>query len=332
MRRSLRPVVLAIGLAYLVWRGLTSDVYELDILMVAIVFGLYAAAVDFAWGYAGILLLGSALFFGLGAYGAGFALDRGWEPLLIFPLAMLSASVVAAVIGFVAFRRGASQVHFGLIGLALALAFERIAVSAQDLTGGSNGMIGLPRPLLGGAVDLTTSTDLYWVLVTVAALAILFLYALQASAWGDAVRAVRMDERKAAALGYDVLAIKLQVLALVAALVALSGAMFACVTGTAYPALFGVALNMQVLVWVALGGAGTLLGPFVVAAGLKVTESYLSDVALDYYLLVLGIVFVVVVIALPAGLGGLARTLLRRAGARPERGELPAELARDTKS
>jgi ABC-type branched-subunit amino acid transport system permease subunit len=94
--------------------------------------------------------------------------------------------------------------------------------------------------------------------------------------------------------------------------------MFTSVTGTPYPALFGVALNMQVLVWVALGGAGTLLGPFVVAAGLKVTESYLSDVALDYYLLVLGTVFVVVVITLPAGLGGLVRTVLRRVGARAE--------------
>jgi ABC-type branched-subunit amino acid transport system permease subunit len=306
-----RPVLLGVGLAYLAWRGVTSDVYELDILMLAVVFGLYAAAVDFAWGYGGILLLGSALFFGLGAYGAGFALDRGWEPLLIYPLAMVCASSVAVLIGFVAFRRGASQVHFGLIGLALALAFERIAVTAQDLTGGSNGLIGLPRPVLGGMVDLSSSTDMYTAVVAVAALAVLTLYVLQGSAWGDAVRAVRMDERKAAALGYDVVAIKLQVLALVAALVALAGAMFTSVTGTAYPALFGVALNMQVLVWVALGGAGTLLGPFVVAAGLKVTESYLSDVALDYYLLVLGVVFVVVVIALPAGLGGLARTLLR---------------------
>ncbi|HEX7299459.1 MAG TPA: branched-chain amino acid ABC transporter permease [Solirubrobacteraceae bacterium] len=328
MRFSWRLALAGLGLAYLVWRGLTADLYGLDILMVAVVFGMYASAVDLAWGYAGILLLGSALFFGIGAYGAGFALDRGWEPLLVYPLAMACASLLAVVIGFVGFRRGASQVHFGLIGLALSLVFERIAVSEADITGGSNGLIGLPRPVLAGVVDLSNSVDLYTAVVVVVVVVVVALYLLQASAWGDAVRAVRMDERKAASLGYDVLAIKLQVIGLVAAVIALAGALFTSVNGTAYPALFGIVVNMQALVWVALGGAGTLLGPLLVATALKLTESYLSDAALDYYQLLLGLAFVVVVVALPAGLGGVPRIARKHAALLLDRRARKADPAR----
>lgn len=296
-------------LGYLLWAGVSTDPYDLDVLAVALVFGLYAAGVDLSWGYGGILLLGSALYFGLGAYAMAFALQRGWEPVLAYALGSGAAVVVGLAIALVGFRVRASQVHFGLMGLAISLLFQRLAVSAYDLTGGSNGLTVATRPDLGGIVDLSSSTSYYFFVVVVVAVVVGGLYAALGSAWGDAVRAVRVDETKAEALGYHVLAVKLQVSALAAGVIALAGTLFAPVSGTAYPDLFGIVLSMQALVWVALGGPGSLLGPVLVAVLLKELESYLSSFLIDYYLLILGAIFMVVVLTIPNGLAGIATRL-----------------------
>jgi ABC-type branched-subunit amino acid transport system permease subunit len=307
--RTLKLFALGFLVGYLVWAGLTNDPYEVDVLATALVFGLFAAGVDLSWGYAGILLLGSALYFGLGAYVMAFALREGWEPLLAYPLGMGAAVVVGFAIALVGFRVRASQVHFGLMGLAISLLFQRVAVSAYDLTGGSNGLPVATRPNLLGAIDLSESRTYFFFVAAVVVGVIAALYVALRSAWGDAVRAVSADETKAEALGYDVLAVKLQVSVAAAAVIGLAGTLFTPVSGTAYPDLFGIGLSMQALVWVAIGGAGSLLGPALLAVVLKELESYLSSVLIDYYLLILGAVFVVVVLAVPNGLAGLGARL-----------------------
>lgn len=325
MKTALKVAFAALILAYFLWSGVIGNPYGLDILAVALVFGLYAAAVDLAWGYGGILLLGSALFYGIGAYGMAFALQRGWEPLLTYPAVVSLAVLLAVVIAYIGFRAHASQVHFGLIGLAISLGFERLAVTAYDITGGSNGLTGIGRPIIGGVVDLSNSRAYYFVVLTVVTTVIGALYYARSSAWGNAVRAVKTDELKAEALGYNVLAVKLQVVAVTAAVISLAGTLFPPVSGTAYPALFGIALNMQALVWVAIGGAGTLLGPFVLAAVLKILESYLSGVLIDYYLLILGLTFVFVVVVMPQGFGGMVSGIVRRGLRLVQRGQKPAK-------
>lgn len=325
MKVILKVAFAGLVLAYFLWSGVIGNPYGLDILAVALLFGLYAAAVDLAWGYGGILLLGSALFYGIGAYGMAFALQRGWEPLLTYPAVVSLSVLLAVVIAYIGFRARASQVHFGLIGLAISLGFERLAVTAYDITGGSNGLTGIGRPVLGGVVDLSDSRAYYFVVLAVVTVVIGALYYARSSAWGNAVLAVKTDELKAEALGYNVLAVKLQVVAATAAMISLAGTLFPPVSGTAYPALFGIALNMQALVWVAIGGAGTLLGPFVLAAVLKILESYLSGVFIDYYLLILGLTFVFVVVVMPQGFGGLVSEIVRRGTRFAQRGQKPAE-------
>lgn len=325
MKAVLKATFASLILVYFLWSGVIGNPYGLDILAVALVFGLYAAGVDLAWGYGGILLLGSALFYGIGAYGMAFALQREWEPLLTYPSVIGVSVLLALVIAYIGFRARASQVHFGLIGLAISLGFERLAVTAYDITGGSNGLTGIGRPVLGGVVDLSDSRAYYFVVLAVVTAVIGALYYARSSAWGDAVRAVKTDELKAEALGYNVLAVKLQVVAVSAAVISLAGTLFPPVSGTAYPALFGIALNMQALVWVAIGGAGTLLGPFVLAAVLKILESYLSGVFIDYYLLVLGLTFVFVVVVLPQGFGGMVSEIVRRVSRFAQRGRKPAD-------
>lgn len=325
MKVALKVVFVGLILAYFLWSGIIGNPYGLDILAVALVFGLYAAGVDLAWGYGGILLLGSALFYGIGAYAMAFSLQRGWEPLLTYPAVVGLSVLLALVIAYIGFRARASQVHFGLIGLAISLGFERLAVTAYDITGGSNGLTGIGRPVLGGVVDLSDSRAYYFVVLAVVTAVIGALYYARSSAWGDAVRAVKTDELKAEALGYNVLAVKLQVVAMTAAVVSFAGTLFPPVSGTAYPALFGISLNMQALVWVAIGGAGTLLGPFMLAAVLKLLESYLSGVLIDYYLLILGLTFVFVVVVMPRGFGGMVSEIVRRGSRLAQRSQKSAE-------
>jgi ABC-type branched-subunit amino acid transport system permease subunit len=303
--RTVKLFGLGFLVGYLLWAGLTNEPYEVDVLATALVFGLFAAGVDLSWGYAGILLLGSALYFGLGAYAMAFALREGWEPLFAYPLGIGAAVAVGFAIALVGFRVRASQVHFGLMGLAISLLFQRLAVSAYDLTGGSNGLPVSSRPTLLGVLDLTDSRTYFFFVLAVVVAVIGGLYLVLRSGWGDAVRAVAADETKAEALGYHVLAVKLQVSIGAAAVIGLAGTLFTPVSGTAYPDLFGIGLSMQALVWVAIGGAGSLLGPAVLAVALKELESYLSSVLMDYYLLILGAAFVIVVLVVPNGLAGL---------------------------
>jgi ABC-type branched-subunit amino acid transport system permease subunit len=294
-------------LAYMVSTGLTAQPYGLDIFATAMVFALYTTGVDLSWGSGGVLMLGSALFFGIGAYGMALALTHGVDPVLAYPAVILAAVLLGLLIAFVGFRSRAAQIQFGLIGLAVALAFQRLSVSLYDLTGGSDGLNGVTRPVLAGVIDLTDPRSYYFFVLAVVAAIVTLLRLLKRSAWGDAVRAIRDDPERASSLGYRVDVMRYQVVAVSAAVIATAGTLFPSLSGTAYPELFGITLNMQALVWVAIGGAGTLFGPLILAFVLKVVESDLAGVSADYYLLVIGVAFIVAVIAAPQGIGGLVR-------------------------
>ncbi|MCU1635158.1 MAG: hypothetical protein JWN68_1902 [Nocardioides sp.] len=313
--RLLLPTAMAGLVLYLVTTGVTAQPYGLSILTSAMIFGLYAAGVDMSWGHGGILMLGSALFFGLGAYGMAYAITNDIEPLVAYPIVLACSVLLGLLIAYVGFRSRAAQIQFGLIGLAVALAFQRLAVSAYDLTGGSNGLTGVTGPSIAG-VELTDTRAYYFFVLTVTSVIALGLWWIQRSAWGDAVRAIRDDRDRAESLGYPVNAIRYQVVAISAAVVTTAGALFPSVSGTAYPELFGIAFNMQALVWVAIGGGGTLFGPLLLAFGLTVSQSYLAGVSVDYYLLVIGVLFVVTVVAAPQGIGGLVRDAIRKVARR----------------
>jgi ABC-type branched-subunit amino acid transport system permease subunit len=325
-----RAAVLGL-LVYLVSTGATAAPYGLDIMATALVFGLYTAGVDMSWGHGGVLMLGSALFFGIGAYGMAFALTEDVEPLLAFPVIILVAVLLGLLIAYVGFRSRAAQIQFGLIGLAVALGFQRLAVSLYDLTGGSNGLNGVVRPVIAGFLDLSDPRHYYFFVLVVTLTIVGLLWAIQRSAWGDAVRAIRDDPDRASSLGYRVDRIRFQVVAISAAVIATAGTLFPALSGTAYPDLFGITLNMQALVWVAIGGAGTLFGPFLLACSLKVTESYLAGVTADYYLLVVGVAFILAVIVAPQGIGGLVRDGFRSLTRRSNQGDPDLPAPRRTK-
>jgi urea transport system permease protein len=290
--------------------GFFSPEYIIDLIAISIIYGLFAASVDLSYGYTGILNLGSALYFGIGAYIMAFGLKADMNYFVTVILSLLFSIIISSVIGYVGFRVKASQIHFGLIGLAITLGFEQLIISLYDITGGSNGITGVSRPtlsLFGLEISLQSTISYYIFVVFIVMVVLFLLWRIVNSDFGKLIKALRHDEVKVESMGFSPIKVKMTVNMITATISTLAGVLFVPISGIAYPSLFGVALSMSVLIWVALGGTGTLLGPFLLAAFLKLSESTLSSSFEETYMLIIGLVFVIMVIVAPAGVTGLLK-------------------------
>jgi len=291
--------------------GRLADPFGLFIVASALVLSLLALSVDLQWGYAGILNLGPAAYLGLGAYTYAITqrkITAGSPTYLAFALAILFGIVLAVIVAFPAFKARTLPVYYALITLAVALILQRWTAVSYDLTGGSNGLVGIPLPdfsLPGLDLKMTTAEQFFPLASGVVVAAYLACLWLTRSRFGRLLAAIRDDEEKVATLGYDVATTKLIVAAIAGALGALAGALYAPLAGTAHPSLFGIAFSVQAYVWVAVGGQGTLIGPILAAIALKLLENRLRGVSADGYLMLLAAVFMLVVIFLPKGIAGL---------------------------
>lgn len=324
-------VLLVVGLALY---GRWADPFGLFIVATALVLGLLALSVDLQWGYTGILNLGPAAYLGLGAYTYALTqrrVDVGSPTYIAFGLAILFGVVLAVVVAFPAFKARTLPIYYALITLAVSLILQRWTAVSYNLTGGSNGLIGIPLPdfsLPGIDLALTSIEQFYPLAGGVAIAAYLCCLWLTRSRFGRVLTAIRDDEEKVATLGYNVAAVKLLVAAIAGGLGALAGALYAPLAGTAHPSLFGVALSIQAYVWVAVGGQGTLIGPLLAGIALKLLENRLRGVSADGYLMVLAAIFILVVIFLPRGIAGLLNDAARLVRTRlPHESELRSEPA-----
>ncbi len=191
------------------------------------------------------------------------------------------------------------------------------AASHWDFIGGFNGLLDVPplRVSLGGQTkEVLDTLPVYYTLLAAAAVVYGVLLWLERSPLGTALRAIRDDERRTAYFGFDVALYKTLSFALSAAMAGVAGALFATQFGFVSPALIGVPLSTEVLIWTALGGREVLLAAFLGALLVRSVESVLSEALGNYCLLALGVLFVLTVVLFPAGLFGrvLALPLPRR--------------------
>jgi branched-chain amino acid transport system permease protein len=284
-----------------------SDPYYLLVVATGLAFGLLAVSLDLQWGHGGILNLAPAVSFAVGAYTWGTVASR-IEGMSGTVAALLCAAVLPAVlfavVTFVAFRFGARDIYFALITLALSLALLQGASSAVGLTGGSNGLVGIPAATVG-STELFEPAAMYWFTLVVVAALVVVTSVVLAGRPGRLVAAMRVNDQRFVSFGYGSLSRKVAVSSAAGALGGVAGALYAPLTGIVEPSVFGVALSVQVFVWVAVGGAGSLVGPFVVAVGLTCAQSFLSGGSASAYLLITAVAFMVVVVALPGGLASL---------------------------
>jgi len=276
-----------------------------------LIFGLVALGFNLLYGYTGILSFGHAAYYGLGAYGTGIALAKLKVPSLLAALGIgLGAAIVGgAVIGFFCLRR--RGIYFAMLTLAFAQMLYFIAFHAADLTGGDDGLRGIPlHPigLPGFSLSLRHPLAFYFFAYVLVVLAVAGLKRILDSPFGAVLQAIRENSDRAVACGYDVNRVKLLSFVFSASFTGLAGGLDALrLTVVPVDALYW-STSGQIVIMTLLGGAGTFFGPFVGAATFLMLADRLS-LFLEAWPLVIGVIFMAFVLFLPKGIWG---TLLGR--------------------
>ncbi len=299
-------------------------------------YALLALALDLVWGYCGVLSLGHGAFFALGGYAIGMYLMRqigtrgvyqnpllpdfmvflNWKELpwywygfghFWFATAMVVVvpGVVALVFGFLAFRSRITGVYLSIITQAMTYALL-LAFFRNDMGfGGNNGLTDF-KDLLGfGLQARGTKIALYLGSVIALGLGLLVTRLVVATKLGRVMMAVRDAESRVRFLGYSVTSVKLFAFVLSAMLAGIAGALYVPQIGIINPSEFSPGNSIEVAIWVAVGGRGTLIGAIIGAVAVNAAKTYLTAAFPEFWLYFLGGLFVIVTLLLPKGLMGL---------------------------
>ena len=284
--------------------------YQLGLLTKMLIFALFAMSLDLLVGYAGLPSLGHAAYFGVGAYTVAIlALRVANNFWLDFTAGLVTATAVSALFGLLALRT--HHAYFLMITLALAQVLWGIAFGWRSLTGGDDGLPGVPRPDPGLPWSFSDGLSFYYFVLICFALAAAFLWIIVRSPFGNALAGIRQREARMEVLGYNVWLYKYFAFILSGFFAGLAGNLFAYYNGFVSPTYLSVIFSATALLMVILGGAGTLVGPALGAAVIVYLENAIS-VYTQHWLLVLGVVYVLVTLFAPDGLVGLLQHRLRR--------------------
>lgn len=311
MTRVVVPTVAWLGLAA---APVFLAPYATTTLTRMLVFGLLAASLALLVGITGLPSLGHAAYFGTGAYAAGwFAKHVSAQAPLSLVIAALAGGVAAAATGWVAVR--ASGVFFLVLTLAIGEIVLQVAETWEPVTGGSNGLYGIPAVTIGGA-PVGNPGYLYWLVLVVFAIGFAVLWLVSRSPYGTALRGIRDNEERMRALGYPTALYKYLVFVIAGTVAGLAGGLLATQQRLVTPADLGFTTAALALLAVIIGGAGSLWGACVGAGLVIIVRDSLGPTLDGHGPLVLGVVFVLVVYLMPRGVAGV-RLRLRRGGAAP---------------
>jgi branched-chain amino acid transport system permease protein len=279
----------------------------------ALVAAIVALSLDLLVGNTGLLSFGHAAWYGFGGYVAGLVAKFATpELLIVLPLTIVAAAALSGLIGSVLVRQVGKT--FAILTLALSQIFFSLVFVASKWTGGEDGLQGVPIPTLAGAT-VVSQTAWYWILYVVLIALVLAALYLRRSPLGRAWLAIKSNTERARFVGIAVGRLKLLAYVLSAAVASLAGGLFTLFNGAIAPDTLSWFESGKILMYVVLGGVGTIIGPVLGATVFTVAEHYVSSLT-DAWLIYFGGLFVIVVIVAPGGLFGLASAfragLLRR--------------------
>ena len=314
--------------------GLLPD-YYLNLFGKYLSLAILALGMDLLWGYAGILSLGQAVFFGIGAYSIGmhmmlegsgkgvygepvpdfmiwnqvYQLPFFWKPYqhILFAVgsAVLLPAVLAAFIGLLTFRQRLRGTYFAILTQAIAFAVWLMVNRNEMKLGGTNGLTDF-KSILGISLSHpATQRGLYILTAALLVASLILSRWLVRSKTGLVLEAIRDNERRLRFLGYDVASYKMLVFAASAALAGLSGLLYATQVGIITPSQIGVLPSLEIVIWVAFGGRGTLWGPVLGAISINWLRSVLTATYPRLWPIILGSLFVGIILLFPQGLVGL---------------------------
>ena len=307
--------------------------FQANLMAKLLLFGTLAVSLDLVWGFTGILSFAHGVFFTLGGYAMAYYLKLNlsasannyggtlpdfmvWNglkelpwfiaPLQFFPIAVIAIVAIPAgfayIIGWFIFRSKVSGVYITIITLAISSALTTFFVSQQAYTGGTNGITDVSKLSLFGAV--VPPIGIYFIILFFAAFVIAGSWWLTQSNFGLILRSIKENEQRISYLGYDVAGFKIFIWTLSAGIAGITGGLFVPLNKFISPVYLTVAFGTQVVIWVAVGGRGTLFGPILAAILLGQLQNSVDRITQDWQLIV-GIILLVVVLFLPDGLMSL---------------------------
>ncbi len=312
MRKYLLYFTGALLALFLFFAPVVIPSYYLGLLILALIWGIFAMSLDILTGYTGLPSFGHAAFFGVAAYTAGILQVRGFHnfwPLMLAGLCV--ASLISALFGLLVMRsRG---VYFLMITLALSMVLWGLASNWQALTGGHEGLSGVSRPDLSPIpLDLTQTGNYYYFVLVFFLIAAVLMYFVVQSPFGVALLGIKESETRMSVLGYNVWLYKYVGFLVTAIFAGLAGILFAYYNGFVHPSVLGIGTSAKVLIMAILGGPGTLFGPLGGAAIIVFLENLISAYS-ERWQMFLGAIYVIVVVCAPRGIYGPIGTLIRRA-------------------
>ncbi len=276
-----------------------------------LIWGLLAMSSDILIGYTGMISFGHSAFFGLGMYGAAMALLRFHPPSLWLALGsgLAAAALVAGAVAY--FSTRLRDIYFAITTLVFSQIFYVVIFTWTEVTGGENGLAFRQPPLtLPGWTHRFTPTTLHWFVLAVVALSYFALRRVTRSPFGMVLQGIRENEARTLAIGYDVKRYKVVAVMLSGLFAGLAGVLYAVQNRFAAPNFVFFDVSGEVVIFNVLGGIGTLVGPVVGAAVYFLLREVLSRYFTEYYLIPVGLIFMLTVIFLPRGLLGFLRRAL----------------------
>lgn len=310
-RRLISQIIFLIG--FLIY-PIFGDEYGIEQLTQYFVYGIFAMSLDIIWGYVGIFSFGHAVFFGLGGYFMTLVTKQMIPYLtffhstyagLIFGIGI--PALFAVLLGYFLFYSRIAGPYFAILMCAISVLFERIAVDWYYV-GGFNGIFNIPPLTLSipklYAYEITQLTLLYYVILGITIGSYVFCSRVVHSPFGSILSAIKDNEERVEFFGYDVPLYKIKIYAISAGIAGLAGALFAAVFSYIGPTTIGFVMSTEILIWVIVGGKGTLLGAMMGAILVRFLEAFLSDIMAYYWILLLAFIFVVIVMFFPKGVFG----------------------------
>lgn len=287
-------------------------------------FIILALALDLVWGYVGILSMGHGVYFGLGGYilAISYSIQNGvpsfmarfhieeipllMKPLLSIPfsfvLGLIIPGIVAAITGYFIFKGKVSGVYFAIITLAMTVIFQMLVLTLKEYTGGSNGLMGLPKlPIFGEPMELK---HLYYTIIFIAIFIYLFIRWLVKKHFGKVLMAISENEDRIVFLRYNPINYKVITYTISASLSGLAGMLFVSINGYFSPTDVGITFSTMLVLWVAVGGRGRLMGAVIGTLFINWSSNTLSETYPEIWQLFIGVIMVVVVVFLPNGIYG----------------------------
>lgn len=315
-----------------------------------ITYAIVALSIDLIWGYTGILSLGHGVFFGLGGYGMGMYLklvaSRGnlpdfmsWSGRTTLPwfwefyknapeavmMILLVPSLLAFVLGLLTFLNRIKGVYFSILSQALALVFVTLFVGLQQYTGGTNGITEFST-LFGLPIAGIKAKFIWYYVALFFLITTYFTFsAIMKTKCGRVLVAIRDGENRARFSGYQTAGYKTFVYVLSALFTGIAGALFVPFSGIISPAEMSISNSIDMAIWVAVGGRGTLIGAVAGAFIVNITKTLISESFPEIWSYFIGAIFVLVVLFLPRGLTGVFTDVMRKLVSRIKKSATPKE-------